>query len=60
MEMTQLPQNEHIHVQRMVEAGATQIDVARQFGRVSLFSEHHKEDDLIYPIYLSVKLNYQV
>lgn len=33
MEATQLPQNEHTHVQRMVEAaGATQTDVARQFG----------------------------
>lgn len=33
MEVTQLPQNEHTHVQKMAEAaGATQTDVARQFG----------------------------
>lgn len=33
MEATQLSQNEHTHIQRMAEAaGATQTDVARQFG----------------------------
>lgn len=38
MEATQLPQNEHTHVQKMAEAaGATQTDVARQFGCIFMY-----------------------
>lgn len=67
MEATQLPQNEHTHVQKMAEAaGATQTDVARQFGCIFMYLDVYLVNNTskmtlyIYIIYLSVRLSYQV